>query len=80
MDEFPGLKDGPMFCNNSNQLNVTIWRDKNRVCKQFSCKQVWRDINNFGDKVPWHNIVWYGNCIPRNSFILWLAVLNRLKT
>ncbi|CAH1435589.1 unnamed protein product [Lactuca virosa] len=78
--EFPGLKDGPMFCIDANQRDVTGWRDKNGVCKQFSCKQVWRDINNFGDKVPWYDIVWYGNCIPRNSFILWLAILNRLKT
>ncbi|CAH1428278.1 unnamed protein product [Lactuca virosa] len=78
--EFPGLKDGPMFCIDANQRDVTGWRDKNGVCKQFSCKKVWRDINNFGDKVPWYDIVWYGNCIPRNSFILWLAILNRLKT
>ncbi|XP_052623754.1 uncharacterized protein LOC128129115 [Lactuca sativa] len=38
------------------------------------------NLNNFGDIVPWYDLVWYNNCIPRNSFILWLAVLNRLKT
>ena len=78
--KFPGLKDAPMFCNNGNQKDITVWRDMNGVNKKFSCKQVWRDINNFGSKVKWVSCVWYSNCIPRNAFILWLAVLNRLKT
>ncbi|GJU52774.1 RNA-directed DNA polymerase, eukaryota, reverse transcriptase zinc-binding domain protein [Tanacetum coccineum] len=30
--------------------------------------------------VPWANLVWFSQCIPRHSFILWLAVLGRLKT
>ncbi|CAH1440394.1 unnamed protein product [Lactuca virosa] len=77
---FPGLKDAPMFCIEPNLRDVAGWRDKKGICKQFSCKQVWCDINNFGDQVPWHDIVWYGNCIRRNSFILWMAILNRLKT
>ena len=77
---FPGLKDAPMFCNIGNQKDITVWRDMNGVNKKFSCKQVWRDINNFGSKVKWVSCVWYSNCIPRNAFILWLAVLNRLKT
>ncbi|CAH1436138.1 unnamed protein product [Lactuca virosa] len=77
---FPGLKDAPMFCIEPNLRDVAGWRDKKGICKQFSCKQVWWDINNFEDQVPWHDIVWYGNCIPRNSFILWMAILNRLKT
>ncbi|XP_023746810.1 uncharacterized protein LOC111894956 [Lactuca sativa] len=80
VNKFPGLKDAPMFCIEPNQRDIISWRDKKGICKQFSCKQVWCDINNFGDKVTWYDIVWYSNCIPRNSFILWMAILNRLKT
>lgn len=37
-------------------------------------------MNNFGPKVPWCKIVWFSNNIPRNSFILWMAILEKLKT
>ena len=80
VNKFPGLIDGPMFCNIGNNRDMIVWRDMKGMSKKFSCKQVWRDINNFGDNVSWANCVWYRNCIPRNAFILWLAVLNRLKT
>ena len=66
VDKFPALKDAPMFCIEPNLRDVAGWRDKDGNCKQFSCKQVWGDINNFGSKVPWHDIVWYGNGIPRD--------------
>ncbi|XP_052624830.1 uncharacterized protein LOC128132348 [Lactuca sativa] len=80
VNKFPGLIEAPMFCIDSNMNDVVGWRDKKGICRNFSCKQVWSDLNNFGDIVPWYDIVWYNNCIPRNSFILWMAVLNRLKT
>ncbi|KAL7616874.1 hypothetical protein Lser_V15G04043 [Lactuca serriola] len=80
VNKFPGLTEAPMFCIDSNMNDVVGWRDKKGICRKFSCKQVWSDLNNFGDIVPWYDIVWYNNCIPRNSFILWMAVLNRLKT
>ena len=80
VNKYPGLTEAPMFCIDSNLNDVIGWRDKGGICRKFSCKQVWNDLNNFGDIVPWFNLVWYNNCIPRNSFILWLAILNRLKT
>ncbi|XP_052623753.1 uncharacterized protein LOC128129113 [Lactuca sativa] len=80
VNKFLGLTEAPMFCIDSNLNDVVGWRDKGGICRKFSCKQVWNDLNNFGDIVPWYDLVWYNNCIPRNSFILWLAVLNRLKT
>ncbi|XP_023758688.2 uncharacterized protein LOC111907126 [Lactuca sativa] len=80
VNKFPRLTEAPMFCIDSNMNDVVGWRDKKGICRKFSCKQVWSDLNNFGNIVPWHDIVWYNNCTPRNSFILWMAVLNRLKT
>ena len=44
-------KDGPMFCNIGNNRDMIVWRDMKGLSKKFSCKQVWRDINNFGDNV-----------------------------
>ncbi|XP_023758686.3 uncharacterized protein LOC111907122 [Lactuca sativa] len=78
-----------------NGMSTSLWHDwwhplgilgsiisrRDWVSNGFSDSSlVWCDINNFGDKVPWHDIVWYSNCIPRNSFILWMAILKRLKT
>lgn len=31
-------------------------------------------------KVIWFNHVWFNQCIPRHSFILWIAIKGRLKT
>lgn len=30
--------------------------------------------------MPWYKVVWFSQNIPRNSFILWLAVKKKLKT
>ncbi|XP_023730361.1 uncharacterized protein LOC111878077 [Lactuca sativa] len=60
VNKFPGLKEAPMFSIDSNMSDVAGWRDKKGICKKISCKQVWSDINNFGNKVPWHDIVWIG--------------------
>ncbi|XP_052623926.1 uncharacterized protein LOC128134194 [Lactuca sativa] len=51
VNKFPGLIDGPMFCNIGNNRDMIVWRDMKGLSKKFSCKQVWRDINNFGDKL-----------------------------
>jgi hypothetical protein len=33
-----------------------------------------------GTPVSWVNMVWESWCLPRHSFILWLALLGRLRT
>lgn len=33
-----------------------------------------------GQNNLWHKLVWHRNTTPRCSFILWLTMLNRLKT
>lgn len=69
-----------MFLNDRTNGDGMVWGDKEGVRQLFSCKQVWKDLNNFGPKVPWCKIVWFSNNIPRNSFILWMAILEKLKT
>nr|GEU36212.1 RNA-directed DNA polymerase, eukaryota, reverse transcriptase zinc-binding domain protein [Tanacetum cinerariifolium] len=36
-------------------------------------------IGNHG-KVHWYNIVWHSNCIPKHTFLLWIAARNKLCT
>ncbi|XP_052627637.1 uncharacterized protein LOC128134199 [Lactuca sativa] len=65
VNKFPGLTEAPMFCIDSNMNDVVGWRDKKGICRKFSCKQVWSDLNNFGDIVPWIGLEvgkWLVNC------------------
>lgn len=80
LENYPGLMDWPLFVNNEGTEDKIIWRDNNGKCKRFSCKQVWSDVNFFGPKVPWFHTIWFSNNIPRNAFILWMAILGKLKT
>ena len=56
------------------------WISNNGSVVDFSSQQVWKDLNHFEESVPWYKIVWFKNRIPRHSFILWIAVQERLKT
>lgn len=47
---------------------------------EFSTSTAWEAIRIKKSRVPWFNIVWFSKKIPKHSFILWLAVQNRLST
>ncbi|GKA38286.1 RNA-directed DNA polymerase, eukaryota, reverse transcriptase zinc-binding domain protein, partial [Tanacetum coccineum] len=57
-----------------------VWKNVRGRCYDFSVSEVWNDIRCRNDQVLWSNIVWFSQCVPRNSFMLWLATLGRLKT
>ena len=46
----------------------------------FSVKSSWIAIRFHRPQVHWHKLVWYPQNIPRASFILWLAIRQRLGT
>ncbi|PWA63876.1 reverse transcriptase zinc-binding domain-containing protein [Artemisia annua] len=46
----------------------------------FSVKQVWVDYNERQPEVKWKKLVWYTQCIPSHSFVLWMVILGRLQT
>ena len=47
---------------------------------QFTSSHTWAHLRNPTPKVPWYRLVWFPGNIPRHSFIMWLAILNRLST
>lgn len=47
---------------------------------QLKVSNIYSSIRLALPTVPWHCIVWYPSCVPRFSFILWLAFKKRLKT
>ncbi|XP_050207432.1 uncharacterized protein LOC126656852 [Mercurialis annua] len=47
---------------------------------KFSISKTWKVYRTDYNSLPWFKIVWGKNSIPKHSFILWLAIKNRLKT
>ncbi|PWA72857.1 RNA-directed DNA polymerase, eukaryota, Reverse transcriptase zinc-binding domain protein [Artemisia annua] len=38
------------------------------------------DLSNNGAKVKWRSVIWFPQSIPRHTFVLWMAVQERLMT
>lgn len=67
----------PVFNDNDDKA---LWRSKKGQLKSFSTRQVWEDFRENQPNVNWSKIVWFSQCIPSHSFILWMAILGRLQT
>ncbi|XP_050229139.1 uncharacterized protein LOC126678280 [Mercurialis annua] len=50
---------------------------KNRM---FTIKSAMNHIRPQFDEVSWWKVMWRTGCVPRHSFIAWLAVKNKLRT
>ncbi|GJU32844.1 reverse transcriptase zinc-binding domain-containing protein, partial [Tanacetum coccineum] len=57
-----------------------VWKTRFGQEVEFSMRQVNIDFTIQNPKVPWWKLVWYSQCIPKQSFILWLAIQDRLTT
>ena len=43
-------------------------------------KVAWEQLRRHRQMVEWHDIVWFKNAVPRHSFLLWMAVQQKLTT
>ncbi|GJX51883.1 RNA-directed DNA polymerase, eukaryota, reverse transcriptase zinc-binding domain protein [Tanacetum coccineum] len=43
-------------------------------------QSVYDDMREHNEEVKWGKLVWYSQCIPKHSFILWMVVQRRLLT
>ncbi|GJR98294.1 RNA-directed DNA polymerase, eukaryota, reverse transcriptase zinc-binding domain protein [Tanacetum coccineum] len=64
----------------TNQPDQAIWVDNNGKEKRFSTNTVWKDVRGNHEEVNWYKIVWHSNCIPKHTFLLWIAARNKLCT
>ncbi|KAJ9537654.1 hypothetical protein OSB04_030387 [Centaurea solstitialis] len=67
----------PSLVNTSDQV---MWLNSHHLPCRFSIKEVWRSLQGNWEVVPWYDFVWFKRHIPKHSFCLWLAILNRLPT
>ncbi|PWA66526.1 RNA-directed DNA polymerase, eukaryota, Reverse transcriptase zinc-binding domain protein [Artemisia annua] len=64
----------------SSSPDVPVWVNNNGREVKFATSQVWKDMRSDDAKVCWNKLVWYPQCIPKHSFVLWLAIKNKLLT
>ncbi|GJY48200.1 RNA-directed DNA polymerase, eukaryota, reverse transcriptase zinc-binding domain protein [Tanacetum coccineum] len=41
---------------------------------------VWNNMKVEYPKVEWHKVVWFSQCIPRHTFVMWLVLHDRFQT
>ncbi|GKB75951.1 zf-RVT domain-containing protein, partial [Tanacetum coccineum] len=46
----------------------------------FSVSTAWADLSIVKPVVPWRKLVWFSQNVPRNTFMLWLVISQKLKT
>ena len=46
----------------------------------FADKHVWEAIRSQTPEVQWFSLVWYSQCNPRHTNLLWMAIQERLQT
>ena len=65
----------------SKGSDVVLWKHSDDVYKpSFSTARTWNQIWEKKNVVFWSKGVWFSQGVPRFSFIVWLAVRNRLST
>ncbi|CAA7025138.1 unnamed protein product [Microthlaspi erraticum] len=61
--------------------DVFLWRSAaGNYLPSFSSKGTWEQLWQKTQTVPWSDVVWFHQTIPRTSFTLWLVFLSRLPT
>ncbi|KAE8672619.1 hypothetical protein F3Y22_tig00111837pilonHSYRG00775 [Hibiscus syriacus] len=46
----------------------------------LNTRKIWEELRTQSPKVIWHMLVWFPGRIPKQSIILWMAILDRLLT
>ncbi|GJV56857.1 RNA-directed DNA polymerase, eukaryota, reverse transcriptase zinc-binding domain protein [Tanacetum coccineum] len=57
-----------------------LWCTKDQKYVSNYTNRVWYDWKIENAKVDWHKVIWFSNCTPKHSFIMWIAILGRLTT
>ncbi|GJZ07560.1 RNA-directed DNA polymerase, eukaryota, reverse transcriptase zinc-binding domain protein [Tanacetum coccineum] len=80
IDKYPSLTLNNIIPFNHDKVDETVWRSKCGKDGKFTIKQAYKDLCDSSDVVKWHKMIWFTQNIPKHSFILWIAVQNRLVT
>lgn len=61
--------------------DIALWRHNQDDFKPaFSAAKTWEYLREKRNKVQWHRLVWFPQAVPRQAFMVWLALKDRLST
>ncbi|GKB12041.1 RNA-directed DNA polymerase, eukaryota, reverse transcriptase zinc-binding domain protein [Tanacetum coccineum] len=66
--------------NLSNRPDMPVWVSSDGKEGAFSTNRMWKDVRGTDSKVCWYDLVWNSHCISRHTFVLWMAIKNKLST
>ncbi|GKA90452.1 RNA-directed DNA polymerase, eukaryota, reverse transcriptase zinc-binding domain protein [Tanacetum coccineum] len=58
----------------------TVWENNDGEKVKFLINTMLKDWVQTDEKVAWYKVLWFSQCSPKHSFILWLTVMKRLST
>lgn len=65
----------------SSESDISLWRGTEGKFKdKFSTKHTWNQIRRVQPRIEWYKGVWLSYSTPKYSFLVWLAMHNRLTT
>ncbi|GKC87812.1 reverse transcriptase zinc-binding domain-containing protein [Tanacetum coccineum] len=79
-EKYPVLRQVQVPTLDEKGRDKIVWITNTRVTKKFSVSTVWKDISTTKPKVAWSSLVWFSQCVPKHSFVLWMAIQNKLMT
>ncbi|GJR83550.1 hypothetical protein Tco_0154335 [Tanacetum coccineum] len=78
--KYPNIISLPVPMLQPNDRDCLEWRDDTGMVKPFSVAVVWECIRPRNTVVPWFNVVWFSEAIPRHAFLMWLVIKGKLNT
>ncbi|KAG2308168.1 hypothetical protein Bca52824_027916 [Brassica carinata] len=65
----------------SEEDDVYVWRPNGVLSSgSFSTAETWSVLHLPGPQVLWHKSVWFTGRVPKQAFLTWVAVRDRLST
>ncbi|KAI3797687.1 hypothetical protein L1987_32950 [Smallanthus sonchifolius] len=80
VNRYPVLQNMHNIVLNPLSKDRLVWRSRSGKETEYSASIVWDDIRSVQNEVPWADMVWFPQSIPRHSFFMWLLVNKKLKT
>ncbi|GJX72998.1 reverse transcriptase zinc-binding domain-containing protein [Tanacetum coccineum] len=79
-EKFPEITHIACPALDTENTDKIVWRDRNGKDWKFYVSIAYSDMNIHYPRIPWWKLIWFSQCIPKHSFIVWLAIQDRLTT
>ncbi|KAF8081619.1 hypothetical protein N665_0874s0013 [Sinapis alba] len=75
-DEIDKLRSRP-----SDMDDIQLWKsEEGKYVNRFSTKKTWAHMRTRHPNCTWSKGIWFPQCTPKYSFMLWIAMRNMMQT